>query len=179
MARSTAVDRATNGPWYGNTDVEPLVEEGTLAEEETLADGGSSTHLIDTPSVVTAAAVPAEPTYCFCKEVTIGFIFNLISISNCNLQYPPPNSGHPRFPIRPHVKLWPRQSVKKNRRHMKKNPEILDAIWDLWYFFQKDSSKGFGVPDRITFDGTPVFARKRPCKGGSILKSFSLLILGG
>ena len=48
------------------------------------------------------------------------------------LQYPPPDVGHPRFSIRPHVNVWLCQTSKKNRRPMKKNPEIVGPIWDLW-----------------------------------------------
>jgi len=41
--------------------------------------------LIDTPTVVTGAAVQDEPTYCFCKEVINDYIFNLFSKFNSNL----------------------------------------------------------------------------------------------
>jgi hypothetical protein len=64
---------------------EPLAEEETLAKEETLAEEECSAHLTDTPSVVTDATVQDEPTYCFCKEVIIGYIFNIFSKSNSNL----------------------------------------------------------------------------------------------
>jgi len=64
---------------------EPLAEEATLAEEEMLDEEECSAHLIDTPTVVTEAAVQDEPTYCFCKEVINDYIFNLFSKFNSNL----------------------------------------------------------------------------------------------